>query len=398
MRFMSSNMSSDSIIQGQIPIVCHLCDQSGSIKWKCLTCELLMCGKCRDNVHSRFKTAEPHEIVDIKNVGLPKKRRSFNLIARCEFHKGWKCCLYCTDCSVAVCPNCIAGRHKKHDMINFAEFVNDVENDSSSDDSMNRIDLSSDFEQPEDSKDLISPTFNTLDYVEKTANFWFMPDINKTEALLTLKATTPGTFLIRKSKTKVDCFALVLRTEYDPVYDNPTEISLEDCVSTYRIEKTTENKYQFTFTEQMFDTLGSLVFNHTEAQGILPCKLNIPTTDLRLGVNLSIESLQAIKQYWYFPDISRDEAIGKIKLKVVGSFLIRKSSSEEGGFVLVVNETKTDNLCNSNNNTVVRNFLIHSTDRGLTSIQGTETFDLEGLATRLVHGFIKNQVLLRIVL
>ncbi|CAC5416177.1 TNS [Mytilus coruscus] len=264
-------------------------------------------------------------------------------------------------------------------MIDFAEVVNDPETDlcieSRSDDHMNDIDLSSDFEQPEGSEDLIAPAFITLDYVEKAAKFWFMPDISKTEALLTLKANTPGAFLIRKSNTNVDCFALDLRVEYVTVYDNGPDISLEDCVTSYLIEKTTENKYQFTFTAQTFDTLGSLVFKHTEAQGILPCKLNLPKGDLRRGVNLSIESLQAIKQYWYFPDISRDEAINRIKSKVVGSFLIRKSSSEVGGFVLVVNENKTDNPLDRDHNTVVRNFIIHSTVSGLTSIHGTDTFD-----------------------
>ncbi|XP_071176198.1 tensin-1-like [Mytilus edulis] len=256
MRFISSNMSSDLFIQGQAPILCQLCDQTGSIKWKCLTCELLMCGKCRDNVHSKFRTSEPHEIVDIRNVGLPEKGRTFNLIARCELHKGWKCCLYCIDCSVAVCPNCIAGRHKKHDMVDFAEVDNDPNTDSSRKSSNNEpasdISLSSDFEQLEVSEDLIAPTFITLNYVEKAAKFWFMPDISKTEALLSLKATTPGTFLIRKSSTKVGYFALVLRVENDSLYDNPTEISLEDCVSTYLIEKSTDNKYQFNSTAQKF--------------------------------------------------------------------------------------------------------------------------------------------------
>ncbi|XP_063442761.1 tensin-4-like [Mytilus trossulus] len=140
----------------------------------------------------------------------------------------------------------------------------------------NDISLSSNFEQLEVSEDLIAPTFITLNYVEKAAKFWFMPDISKTEALLSLKATTPGTFLIRKSKTKVGCFALVLRVAIDSLYDNPTAIALEDCVSTYRIEKTAENKYQFSYTAQTFDTIGSLVFQHTKAQGILPCTLNLP--------------------------------------------------------------------------------------------------------------------------
>ncbi|XP_076112818.1 tensin-4-like isoform X3 [Mytilus galloprovincialis] len=254
-------------------------------------------------------------------------------------------------------------------MIDFAEVVNDPDTDlsrKSSNNVPNHISLSSDFEQLEVLEDLKVPTLITLNYVEKAAKFWFMPDISETEALLSLKATTPGTFLIRKSKTKVGCFALVLRVENDSLYDNPTEISLEDCVFTYRIEKTAENKYQFSSTAQKFDTIGSLVFQHTKAQGILPCTLNLPKGDLRRGVNLSSESFQAIRHYWYFPDISRDEAIERIKNKVVGSFLIRKSSSEAGGFVLVMNENKTDNLFNKEHNTVVRNYLIHWTNRGLT--------------------------------
>lgn len=39
---------SKSINKAQIPQVCHLCETDSRIRWKCIDCDLLMCGKCSE--------------------------------------------------------------------------------------------------------------------------------------------------------------------------------------------------------------------------------------------------------------------------------------------------------------------------------------------------------------
>ncbi|XP_063404742.1 uncharacterized protein LOC134688200 [Mytilus trossulus] len=55
--------------QGQCPIQCQLCEGDPKVKWKCLDCDLLMCSKCKDKIHSKFKSEKVHRIIDIKEVG-----------------------------------------------------------------------------------------------------------------------------------------------------------------------------------------------------------------------------------------------------------------------------------------------------------------------------------------
>ncbi|XP_063397268.1 uncharacterized protein LOC134681554 [Mytilus trossulus] len=57
----------------QCPIQCQLCEVDPMIKWKCLDCDLLMCSKCKDQIHSKFKSEKEHKIIDIKDVGRQDK-------------------------------------------------------------------------------------------------------------------------------------------------------------------------------------------------------------------------------------------------------------------------------------------------------------------------------------
>ncbi|VDI27443.1 Hypothetical predicted protein [Mytilus galloprovincialis] len=62
-----------SLPQGQCPVQCQLCEGNPKVKWKCLDCDLLMCSKCKDKVHSKFKSEKVHRIIDIKDVGQQSK-------------------------------------------------------------------------------------------------------------------------------------------------------------------------------------------------------------------------------------------------------------------------------------------------------------------------------------
>ncbi|XP_071169304.1 uncharacterized protein [Mytilus edulis] len=112
---------SKSVIRSQMPINCNLCETEKNIKWKCLTCGVLMCSTCKDKIHLRI--AKDHKVVDIKNVGLPVEELDFTNI-KCEDHSEQSSCLFCTNCDKLVCPTCIAKVHKKHDLTEISDAYN----------------------------------------------------------------------------------------------------------------------------------------------------------------------------------------------------------------------------------------------------------------------------------
>ncbi|VDH97205.1 Hypothetical predicted protein [Mytilus galloprovincialis] len=61
---------SKSMQKAQIPLPCELCEIETKIQWKCIDCILLLCDKCKNKVHSKFKKAKDHKIITIKEVGL----------------------------------------------------------------------------------------------------------------------------------------------------------------------------------------------------------------------------------------------------------------------------------------------------------------------------------------
>ncbi|XP_063425364.1 uncharacterized protein LOC134708647 [Mytilus trossulus] len=67
--------------QEQCAMICQLCVVDPKVKWKCLKCELLMCMKCKDKVHAKFKTDKEHRVIDIKELQLDgiEEYDAFNL-------------------------------------------------------------------------------------------------------------------------------------------------------------------------------------------------------------------------------------------------------------------------------------------------------------------------------
>ncbi|XP_076085845.1 uncharacterized protein LOC143056611 [Mytilus galloprovincialis] len=110
-----------SDIRGQININCNLCETERNIKWKCLTCGVLMCNTCKDKIHLRI--GKDHKVVDIKDVGQPGEELDFKNII-CKEHSEQSSCLFCTNCDKLVCPTCIAKDHKKHDLIEICDAYN----------------------------------------------------------------------------------------------------------------------------------------------------------------------------------------------------------------------------------------------------------------------------------
>ena len=58
-----------SVRKGQVAIGCQLCETGETISCKCSDCDLLMCKRCKYNVHPKFKNANHHNILDIKDIG-----------------------------------------------------------------------------------------------------------------------------------------------------------------------------------------------------------------------------------------------------------------------------------------------------------------------------------------
>ncbi|XP_063427046.1 uncharacterized protein LOC134710601 [Mytilus trossulus] len=108
---------------GQVPVNCKLCKTDRPIQWKCMDCKILMCGYCKDNVHSQFKNALDHKIISREEIGLHTEELDFTNI-KCDEHTGQSSCLYCNMCEILVCPTCVAKVHKKHDLIEISDAYN----------------------------------------------------------------------------------------------------------------------------------------------------------------------------------------------------------------------------------------------------------------------------------
>ncbi|XP_063447353.1 uncharacterized protein LOC134726877 [Mytilus trossulus] len=114
---------SKSVIKAQDIISCNLCESETKLKWKCLDCDLLMCNKCNDKIHPKFKNAKDHTIVDIKQVGISGgDNKILDLTSiKCTEHTTQSCCLFCCTCDALVCPICIAKMHTGHTFIEIKE-------------------------------------------------------------------------------------------------------------------------------------------------------------------------------------------------------------------------------------------------------------------------------------
>ncbi|XP_071121368.1 uncharacterized protein [Mytilus edulis] len=106
-----------SIQKCQIPVGCQLCESGNKIKWKCSTCESLMCDKCKDGVH--LKIGKDHKILNIYDIGKPGGQKDTIIFSEvlCDEHSNQACCLFCKTCNKCICPKCITKAHNGHELI-----------------------------------------------------------------------------------------------------------------------------------------------------------------------------------------------------------------------------------------------------------------------------------------
>ena len=104
----------------QAPMLCQICEIARGIEWKCLDCDLLMCQKCKEKIHPKFKLANEHKIVHIKDIENKEVqvRNYENEIhfgdIKCTDHSDQTCCMYCKSCDKLVCVQCVIKTHKSH--------------------------------------------------------------------------------------------------------------------------------------------------------------------------------------------------------------------------------------------------------------------------------------------
>ena len=97
---------------------CNLCQGRSNVEWKCLSCQLLLCNTCKSNVHSKFKLADTHIIIDVKDIGTSIEDSYTEIeYGKCNLHKNKETCLYCRDCSRLVCLKCVSETHQQHVLI-----------------------------------------------------------------------------------------------------------------------------------------------------------------------------------------------------------------------------------------------------------------------------------------
>ncbi|VDI70123.1 tripartite motif-containing protein 9/67 [Mytilus galloprovincialis] len=113
---------SKPVIKAQDIVCCDLCESETKLKWKCLDCDLLMCNKCCDKVHPKFKNATDHTIVDIKQVGVSDSVRNPDFTnIKCKEHTTQPCCIFCSSCNKLACPTCITKGHAGHTFVEIKE-------------------------------------------------------------------------------------------------------------------------------------------------------------------------------------------------------------------------------------------------------------------------------------
>ncbi|XP_076079700.1 uncharacterized protein LOC143049842 [Mytilus galloprovincialis] len=106
--------------RGQVPVSCNLCEENTRIEWKCLNCDMLMCDKCKEKIHVKFKFAKDHKVVSIQEVGLHAEEVDFSSIS-CLKHLKQNCFMFCKSCDCLVCPLCISETHNGHGLVAIRE-------------------------------------------------------------------------------------------------------------------------------------------------------------------------------------------------------------------------------------------------------------------------------------
>ncbi|XP_052692134.1 transcription intermediary factor 1-beta-like [Crassostrea angulata] len=99
--------------QGQDAMFCQLC--TNPVEYHCNLCRVDLCSPCTLN-HLADKTNR-HEIVEFIN------RKKGHVLPECNSHKKHRCELFCRDCQEPMCILCVTTTHKKHEITDIEEII-----------------------------------------------------------------------------------------------------------------------------------------------------------------------------------------------------------------------------------------------------------------------------------
>lgn len=109
-------------IQGQDVVLCQLC--TNPVERHCNLCLVDLCSPCTLK-HLADKTSR-HEIVEFIKRKKP-------ILPECNFHQTKQCEMYCRDCKQPTCVLCVTTTHKKHEMANILEILQNAKQQVTSD-------------------------------------------------------------------------------------------------------------------------------------------------------------------------------------------------------------------------------------------------------------------------
>ncbi|NXG52223.1 TENS4 protein, partial [Psilopogon haemacephalus] len=125
----------------------------------------------------------------------------------------------------------------------------------------------------------------SMKFVMDTSKYWFKPNITREQAIQLLRDKEPGTFVVRDSTSYRGSFGLAMKLWCLPLPRvPPAGDESGDLVRHFLIESSARGVHLRGASEELyFGSLSAFVYQHATTPLALPCKLNIPTTDLAGG-------------------------------------------------------------------------------------------------------------------
>ncbi|KAJ8004633.1 hypothetical protein DPEC_G00138350 [Dallia pectoralis] len=126
-------------------------------------------------------------------------------------------------------------------------------------------------------------------FVQDTSKFWYKPEISREQAISLLRDKEPGAFVIRDSHSFRGAYGLAMKVASPPPPTTQPNKKAGDItnelVRHFLIETSPKGvKLKGCPNEPYFGCLSALVYQHAMTPLALPCKLVIPTRDLREDV------------------------------------------------------------------------------------------------------------------
>ena len=99
----------------QATIKCDGCDDVFDVKWFCKNCPASLCVTCKQR-HQTDRFLSKHTVVE-RTGSVIRTFDSSKIKEQCPEHSESEISMYCNDCSVPCCSNCVEEKHRRHDIV-----------------------------------------------------------------------------------------------------------------------------------------------------------------------------------------------------------------------------------------------------------------------------------------